>query len=59
MAVPGIGDRLEGVHAVAAAIAAGRVTELKLRNAAPIRLSWPISWKPPPEQVFTLSTSMT
>ncbi|NND02432.1 MAG: 23S rRNA (guanosine(2251)-2'-O)-methyltransferase RlmB [Acidimicrobiia bacterium] len=31
-AVPGIGDRLEGVHAVAAAIVAGRVTELKIEE---------------------------
>lgn len=31
-AVPGIGDRLEGFHAVAAALAAGRVTELKIEE---------------------------
>lgn len=31
--MPGIGDRLEGVHAVAAALAAGRVTELKLEES--------------------------
>ncbi len=33
MAVPGIGDRLEGIHAVTAAIGAGRVVELKVERS--------------------------
>ena len=31
--MPGIGDRVEGIHAVAAAVAAGRVVELKVEES--------------------------